>query len=80
MLKIELPRFPGKTTEWTSFFDLFIASLHSNSSLRPAEKLNYLKTALEGEAFTMVKNLTITDTNYENARDILEQWYANKAS
>ena len=37
-----------------------------------------MKTALKGEAFTLVKNLTITDTNYENARNILEQRYANK--
>ena len=76
--KIELPSFSGKYTEWTSFYDLFNASVHSNNSLKPAEKLNYLKTALKGEAFTLVKNLTITDTNYENARNILEQRYANK--
>ena len=37
-----------------------------------------MKTALKGEAFTLVKNLTITDSNYENARNILEQRYANK--
>ena len=76
--KIELPSFSGNYTEWTSFYDLFNASVHSNSSLKQAEKLNYLKSALKGEAFTLVKNLTITDANYENARDILEQRYANK--
>ena len=75
---IELPSFSGKYTEWTSFYDLFNASVHSNNSLKLADKLNYLKTLLKDEAFTLVKNLTITDTNYENARNILEQRYANK--
>ena len=67
-----------ESTEWTGFYDLFDASVHSNTSLKPAETLNYLRTALKREAFTLVKNLTITDTNYENARNILEQRYANK--
>ena len=35
--KIELPSFSGKYTEWTSFYDLFNASVHSNNSLKPAE-------------------------------------------
>ena len=35
--KRELPNFSGKYTEWTSFYDLFNASVHSNSSLRPAK-------------------------------------------
>ena len=39
--KVELPIFSGKYTEWTSFYDLFNASVHSKNSLRPAENLNY---------------------------------------
>ena len=76
--KIEFPNFSGKYTEWTSFFDLFNASVHSNNSLKPAEKLNYLKAVLKREAFTLVQKLAITDANYVVARDTLEQRYANK--
>ena len=76
--KVELPNFSGKYTQWTSFYDLFNASVHSNISLKPAEKLNYLKAALKGEAFTLIKKLAITDANYVVARDTLERRYANK--
>ena len=60
-----------------SFYDLFNASVHSNSCLSDAHKLHYLKSSLQGEAARLLKSLQITDSNYQLARNILEERYSN---
>ena len=48
--KLQLPTFTGSYTDWMSFFDLFKASVDSNTHLSNSEKLNYLKACVKGEA------------------------------
>jgi len=43
---IELPSFDGSYEGWISFQDLFLATIHSNSDLSGAQKLQYLKSAV----------------------------------
>ena len=76
--KIDLPSFSGKYTEWTSFIDQFDSAVHGNPNLQNAEKLNYLKSSLRGEAHDLIKNVAVTDVNYELARRTLMDRFDNK--
>ena len=77
MPNIDLPSFSGKYTEWTSFIDQFESAVHGNPNLRDAEELNYLKSSIRGEANDLVKNIAITDVNYELARRTLMDRFDN---
>lgn len=70
--RLELPIFSSGNREYLTFINLFNASVHSNNHLTPAEKLNYLKPLLKGEAELLVRNLTITDENYQIALNKLK--------
>ena len=48
--KLQLPKFGGRVTEWSSFWDLYDSAIHSNSSISKVNKFNYLQTLLEGNA------------------------------
>ena len=76
--KIEIPTFHGKHEDWTSFADLFLASVHSNSTLSGAQKLQYLKGAVKGEASNLIKSFQITDSNYSEAWKTLKERYDNQ--
>ena len=76
--KLQLPSFTGSYTEWTSFIDLFRASVDSNMQLTKSEKLNYLRACLKGDAAKLISSLMITDANYEIALTLLRDRYENK--
>lgn len=76
--KLDLPTFSGSYTEWTSFYDLFSASVDKNSSLSDSQKLHYLKSSVKGDAAKILTSLQITDANYSAAKDILVKRYSNK--
>lgn len=40
--RLKLKAFAGDLTEWTPFWQSFKAAVHSNTSLTPVEKFNYL--------------------------------------
>ena len=66
------------SSTWSSFIDQFDSAVHGNPNLKKAEKLNYLKTSLRGEAHDVVKNVAITDVKYELARRTLKDRFDNK--
>ena len=76
--KLDLPSFSGRYTEWMSFIDLFTASVDSNRTLSDAQKLQYLKTSVKEEPHRLISSLTITNTNYSVALNILRKRYENK--
>lgn len=76
--KIQLPTYSGQYEEWLSFHDLFNTLVHSNAALSNVQKLHYLKTSLSGEAASILKHIQVTDTNYEQAWNILKARYGNK--
>lgn len=76
--RISIPTFDGKYDEWNDFYNLFVATVQNNKSLEPVQKLHYLTQAVTGEAHGHIKNLTLTNTNYEIAMGILKDQYDHK--
>ena len=76
--KLELKKFDGDHSKWTSFWDTFEASIHNNSSLSPIDKFNYLISLLERSAAEAVSGLTLTASNYDEAVEILKARFGNK--
>jgi hypothetical protein len=75
---IQLPSFDGKYENWTSFKDMFTATVDSNASLSGAQKLQYLNASLKGEAAMLIKAMQITDDNYNQAWVTVNERYENK--
>ena len=78
--KLQLPSFSGSYTEWTSFRDLFNASVDSNAQLTDSEKLNYLRACVKGDAAKLISSISITDANYSLAMRLLTDRYDNRRS
>lgn len=75
---IELPSFDGNIAEWTSFKDLFASAVGGNAHLGSAQKLQYLKSTLTGEPSSLIRSLTVTDSNYGAAWTMLNDRYDNE--
>ncbi|XP_045537963.1 uncharacterized protein LOC123721905 [Papilio machaon] len=75
---IHLPRFSSGYENWQTFYDMFVSLIHNNSTLTAAQKLHYLKSCLTGEAEILLKNLSTTDVNYNEAWSQLVRRYNNK--
>lgn len=75
---INIPQFSGKYTEWPSFHDLFNSIIHTNKSIDDVQKLHYLKSSLSGEAEQLLRTITVTSQNYNEAWEILKNRYNNK--
>ena len=76
--KLELPTFNGNLNEWLSFRDLFMAAVHDNAGLTGAQKLQYLKASVRGDAALLLQSVSITNDNYEQAWDLLNGRYQNR--
>ena len=73
---LSIPRFSGKYEDWTSFQDSFMAVV-DKWTIPLEKKIQYLKTNVEGEAFDLIKELSITAENYQAAWLILKKQYEN---
>ena len=73
-----LPKFSGKYEDWLSFKDAFTSMIHDQSDLNNIEKLQYLKSAVTGEAANKIKHLSITDGNYDRAWNLLKNAFSDK--
>ena len=71
--KLDFNKFGGELLKWEEFWDSFESALHSNASLNPVEKMNYLRAKLEGEAEEVISGLTLTNANYEEASRLLQK-------
>ena len=77
--KISLPTFSGHQEDWESFRDLFFRSLvHLDPGLSGVQKLQYLKTSVQGDAKRAIDSLTTTETNFTIAWQLLLKRYDNK--
>ncbi|XP_029176067.1 uncharacterized protein LOC114944339 [Nylanderia fulva] len=76
--KLNLPTFSGKYDEWFLFHDSFNSIIHSNRTLNNIQKLQYLKSALTGDASSVVDSLEINDLNYDITWNLLKKRYNNK--
>lgn len=75
--QIQLERFDGSYAKWTSFWDCFQSNIHDRSDLTNVNKLTYLKSILDGNAKERVRNLPVTDANYDKVITILKNTYAD---
>lgn len=75
---LEPPKFNGNFLDWPSFADLFKITIHNNGDLSSAQKLQYLKACLIGDASKILRTTQITDNNYEPAWRSLEERFENK--
>ena len=53
-------------------------AVHSNPKLSNIDKINYLKSLVEGPATAAIRGLPLTSENYNSARKILEERHGNK--
>ncbi|GFV84158.1 DUF1758 domain-containing protein [Trichonephila clavipes] len=76
---LSLPTFSGVIDECLTFSDLFQAAVTNNQNLTGAQKLQYLKGVLKGDAQKIVQSLPITDGNFQIAWDLLKERYFHKS-
>ncbi|KAL0881175.1 hypothetical protein ABMA27_002287 [Loxostege sticticalis] len=77
---IQLGTFSGDYRDWMSFRDLFKSLVHDNATISKVNKCQYLKSSLRGEAESLVKQVAVTEVNYDIIWDILNNRYNNKRS
>ena len=74
---IDLPSFSGRYEDWSSFEDLFTATIDKNQTISAAQKLQYLKSSLKGDPSNLIKSFQVTDNNYQEAWNLLKERYDN---
>ncbi|UYV76911.1 K02A2.6-like, partial [Cordylochernes scorpioides] len=76
--KFNLPSFSGDVNEWLSFKQLFSLSIDSNTALTDSQKLQYLQSAVTGDAERLIRGFPVIDENYAHAWATLVSRYDNK--
>ncbi|XP_048481675.1 uncharacterized protein LOC125489576 [Plutella xylostella] len=76
--RMDVPEFHGSYSEWVSFKDLFTEAIHNNSSISSAQKMQFLKNKVKGEAERLIQHLPISSDNYAVCWDILNHRFNNK--
>ena len=72
---LTLEKFDGNTLKWLSFRESFESVVIANQSLSDVQKFQYLKAHLVGEASQAIEGLTLTNANFTQAMEILEDRY-----
>lgn len=73
-----MDKFNGDVGLWQEFWSQYETAIHSNDALCKRETFTYLKTYLTGTAAKAIAGLTLTDSNYDVAVDILESRFGRK--
>ena len=76
--KLEFMKFNGTVLKWPEFYDAFQAAVDSNPNLSGVDKFNYLRSRLEGDAREVIGGMTLTNANYDKAKDILKERYGRQ--
>ncbi|TGZ48755.1 Gag-pol polyprotein [Temnothorax longispinosus] len=74
---IKIPRFSGNPEKWLTFKNLFHSLIVTSPTLSAVEKLQYLKTHLEGAAFNLVEHTALTAENFQKTWDAFIEFYEN---
>uniref|UniRef100_A0A1B0D849 DUF5641 domain-containing protein n=1 Tax=Phlebotomus papatasi TaxID=29031 RepID=A0A1B0D849_PHLPP len=74
----KLPTFDGKHASWKSFKDRFTSSVINVPNISNVQKLDYLMSAVSGNAEACIKKLSMTDENFAVAWKILEDKFDDK--
>ena len=75
-----LPKFSGEITKFKSFWDSFDSAVNKNADLSSVDKFNYLHALLEGQAARAIQGLTLSESNYKAAVEILRKRFGKNAT
>lgn len=75
--RMEIPTFTGNYHQWVSFKDLFVETVHNNPSISRAQKMQFLKSKIKGDAEKLIQHLNISSDNYQVCWDILNNRFNN---
>ena len=74
--KLDVPAFDGQVINWRPFWEQFVISIHSRSTLSDTEKLVYLKQSLkDGTAKGVIEGLSRSGEHYQEAIESLRARY-----
>jgi len=73
LLKLILRPFNGEITAWTTFWESFDSSIHSNRDISDTDKFNYFNSLLTGTAQEAVSGLLLTSATYTEAVAVLKK-------
>ena len=71
-----MPRFDSDLSSWISYRDMFTAII-VNSCLSDVEKLMHLRDSVSGDPLFLIRNLSITEQNFDVAWTKLKLHYNN---
>ena len=71
--KLIIRKFNGEPSNWSEFWDIHESSVHKNPTLTDLDRFNYLKTLVEGPAYSTIYGLTLTSENYGAAIEMLKE-------
>lgn len=74
---LTLPEFNGEGN-WPSFWDKFRSLVHDRTDISNVNKFTYLLGQLKGSAYQLVSELSVVDTNYNVAVEILKENYEDE--
>ncbi|KOB71669.1 Uncharacterized protein OBRU01_06533, partial [Operophtera brumata] len=63
--QMDIPVFHGTYDHWVSFKDLFSEAIDKNPSISNAQKMQFLKSKVAGEAERLIHHLQISSDNYK---------------
>lgn len=69
---LEIEKFDGDYTKWSTFWDKFTAVIDC-SNIPIVNKFTYLQSLLLGEAAAAIRGLSLTESNYSSAKELLQQ-------
>lgn len=75
---LDIPSFHGNYNAWIPFKDLFGEVIHNNNTISNAQKMQFLKSKVKGEAERLIQHLQISSDNYTVCWEILNNRYNNK--
>ncbi|XP_067613899.1 uncharacterized protein [Eurosta solidaginis] len=67
MPKLKIKSFSGELTEWKSFHDSYVTSIHNNSVYSSCQKFQLLKSYLTEAAYDLIGHIPATNDNYPEA-------------
>ena len=76
--KLELNEFRGDAIDWSAFWDSFSSAVHNNEEISKVDKFNYLKSLVKGSALETISGFALTENNYDQAIQLLQERYGNK--
>ena len=75
---LDIPHFTGDVLKWKEFWDMFDAAVHSNTKYANVDKLNCLKSKLNGNALQAILGYQLSNQNYPVVVDVLKCRFSNK--